>query len=54
MDSLPEKSLKTLILIFLIKFLRKFGKVSEDSLWSWGRRGQYPFERSMGGGVFGK
>jgi hypothetical protein len=48
MDNLPEKSLTTLILIFLIKFLRKFGKVSEDSLWS--SQGQYPFERSMRGG----
>jgi hypothetical protein len=36
--------------MFLIKFLRKFGKVSEDSLWSRVSQGQYPFERSMLGG----
>ena len=35
--------------IFLIEFLRKFGKGSEDSLWSQVSQGQDPFERSRGG-----
>ena len=32
--------------IFLIEFLRKFGKGSEDSLWSRASQGQDLFERS--------
>ena len=34
--------------IFLIEFLRKLGKGSEDRLWSWVSQEQDPFERSRG------